>query len=78
MPQAASLLLSLAFLCLPFVMPAGVLSAEVPSTILTGKIVATVTRAVPMPFNSIVDEILVKPGDAVTKDAPLMRYHLQE
>jgi multidrug efflux pump subunit AcrA (membrane-fusion protein) len=70
--------LSLAFLCLPLVMPAGVLSAEAPPTILTGKIVATVTRAVPMPFNSIVDEVLVKPGDAVTRNAPLIRYHLQE
>ncbi|MDR2055416.1 MAG: efflux RND transporter periplasmic adaptor subunit [Desulfovibrio sp.] len=78
MPQAAPLLLSLAFLCLPFAMPAGVSSAENPSTILTGKIVTTVTRAVPMPFNSIVNEVLVKPGDAVAKDAPLMRYHLQE
>lgn len=59
-------------------MSAGISPAESPSTILTGKIVTTVTRAVPMPFNSIVDEVLVKPGDAVAKDAPLMRYHLQE
>jgi multidrug efflux pump subunit AcrA (membrane-fusion protein) len=78
MPRAASLFLSLAFPCLTLVMPARVLPAENPATILTGKIVTTVTRAVPMPFNSIVDEVLVKPGDAVAKDAPLMRYHLQE
>ncbi|MDR1777763.1 MAG: efflux RND transporter periplasmic adaptor subunit [Desulfovibrio sp.] len=63
-------------LVLPSVLP--VWGAENPSTILTGKIVTTVTRAVPMPFNCIVDEILVKPGDAVAMNAPLMRYHLQE
>ncbi|MDR2572833.1 MAG: efflux RND transporter periplasmic adaptor subunit [Desulfovibrio sp.] len=78
MPQAVPLLLSLTILCLSFTAPEASLAAENPSTILTGKFVTTVTRAVPMPFNSIVDEILAKPGDAVLKDAPLMRYHLQE
>ena len=29
------------------------------ATILTGKVVTTVTRAVPVPFNSVVDEVLV-------------------
>lgn len=48
------------------------------ATILTGKVVTTVTRAVPVPFNAVVDEVLVKPGQAVEKGAPLMRYHLQE
>jgi multidrug efflux pump subunit AcrA (membrane-fusion protein) len=48
------------------------------ATILTGKVVTTVTRAVPVPFNAVVDEVLVKPGQAVDKGAPLMRYHLQE
>ena len=48
------------------------------ATILTGKVVTTVTRAVPVPFNTVVDDVLVKPGEAVAKGAPLMRYHLQE
>ena len=48
------------------------------ATILTGKVVTTVTRAVPVPFNAVVDDVLVKPGEAVAKGAPLMRYHLQE
>lgn len=47
-------------------------------TILTGKVVTTVTRAVPMPFNAVVDEVLVQPGDAVEDGSPLMRYHLQD
>lgn len=48
------------------------------STILTGKVVTTVTRSVPLPFNAIVDEVLVAPGNAVDEGTPLMRYHLQE
>ena len=32
------------------------------ATILTGKVVTTVTRAVPVPFNAVVDQVLVKPG----------------
>ncbi len=31
-----------------------------------------------MPFNAVVDTVLVKPGDRVEKGAPLLRYHLQE
>ena len=63
--------------------PGAALAAESGSigagaTILTGKVVTTVTRAVPVPFNAVVDEVLVKPGQAVEKGAPLMRYHLQE
>ena len=46
--------------------------------ILTGKVVTTVTRAVPVPFNSVVDEVLVKPGEAVEDGSPLVRYHLQD
>lgn len=42
------------------------------ATILTGKVVTTVTRAVPVPFNAVVDEVLVKPGEAIAKGAPLM------
>ncbi len=47
-------------------------------TILTGKVVTTVMRAIPMPFNGVVDDVLVKPGEAVEENAPLMRYHLHE
>ncbi len=43
----------------------------------TGKVMATVTRLVIMPFNGIVDEVLVHPGDRVEKGAPLLRYHLE-
>lgn len=45
---------------------------------LTGKVVTTVTRAALMPFNAVVDEVLVQPGDPVEEGAPLMRYHLQD
>ncbi|MBE6442874.1 MAG: HlyD family efflux transporter periplasmic adaptor subunit [Desulfovibrio desulfuricans] len=47
-------------------------------TILTGKVVTTVTRAIPLPFHAVVDEVLVKPGAPVSKGAPLLRYHLQD
>ena len=46
--------------------------------ILTGKVVTTVTRAVPVPFNAVVDEVLVKPGDPVEDGSPLVRYRLQD
>ena len=48
------------------------------ATILTGKVVTTVTRGVPVPFHAVVDEVLVEPGQDVDKGAPLMRYHMQE
>ena len=54
-----------------------VLAAEA-ATILTGKVLTTVTRAVPIPFSAVVDDVLVKPGDAVEEGSPLLRYHLQE
>lgn len=53
-------------------------AAESASVILAGKVVTTVTRAVSMPFNAIVDDVLVNPGDVVEQSAPLLRYHLQE
>ena len=65
-------ILQLIIFCLP------VFAAEQTSTILTGKVSATVTRAIPLPFNSVVDEILVKPGDKVSVNTPLLRYHLQD
>lgn len=46
--------------------------------ILTGKVVTTVSRAVPVPFNAVVDEVLVHPGEAVEDGTPLMQYHLQD
>ncbi|MBD5608513.1 MAG: efflux RND transporter periplasmic adaptor subunit [Desulfovibrio sp.] len=53
-------------------------AAEDISSILTGKVIPTVTRPVPMPFNAIVEEVLVKPGTAVDVDSPLLRFRLQE
>lgn len=67
-------LLSLLCLCL---LVSGARAQEA-VTILTGKVVTTVSRAVPMPFNAIVDKVLVKPGDAVEDGSPLMRYTLQD
>ena len=52
--------------------------AEDSSTILTGKVITTVSRGVPMPFNAIVEAVLVRPGDPVEEGTPLMRYRLQE
>ena len=47
-------------------------------TILNGKIISTVTRSRPLPFNAIVKEVLVKPGQKVIKDEVLMTYTLTE
>lgn len=65
---------SILALCL-FASPA---SCEEAVTILTGKVVTTVSRAVPMPFNAVVEEVLVKPGAPVEDGSPLMRYKLQD
>ncbi|MCR4667394.1 MAG: efflux RND transporter periplasmic adaptor subunit [Desulfovibrio sp.] len=46
-------------------------------TILTGKVLCTVMRSEPLPFNAVVDEVCVKPGTPVKKGAPLLRFHLQ-
>ncbi|MCR5814748.1 MAG: efflux RND transporter periplasmic adaptor subunit [Desulfovibrio sp.] len=51
--------------------------AQAAETILTGKVLSTVMRTEPMPFHAIIDEICVKPGDAVKKGDPLLRFHLQ-
>lgn len=53
-------------------------SVEAAEIRLTGKVVATVTRPVMVPFNGVVDEVLVQPGTAVRQGAPLVRYHLQD
>lgn len=52
--------------------------AENNSTILTGKVIPTVSRPVPMPFNSVVDKLLARPGEAVEDGSPLLRFHLQD
>lgn len=65
------------WLAMVFLFPASGLAQD-GATILTGKVVATVSRAVPMPFNAIVEEVLVKPGDPVHAGSELLRYRLQE
>ena len=69
-----ALIFALALLLQLVTLPKNTLAAE---TILTGKILATVMRAAPMPFNAIVDEVCVKPGDPVKRNQPLLRFHLQ-
>lgn len=70
------LLLALSGIVLALVCSRIAFAAEV--TILTGKVIPTVTRAAPLPFNAVVEEVLVKPGDAISAGAPLMRYRLQD
>lgn len=53
-------------------------SAQEDVTILTGKVVTTVSRAAPLPFNAVVEEVLVRPGDPVQAGSPLIRYKLQD
>lgn len=77
-PYLSPRLLSLSFMLLCGLLLAFDLHAEDVDTILTGKVVTTVTRSVPMPFNAIVEEVLVKPGQPVSVGSPLMRYRLQE
>ena len=52
--------------------------AEEAGPVLTGKVNATVTRNTELPFNAIIDEVLVNPGDQVAAGTPLMTYHLPE
>ncbi len=48
------------------------------STILSGKIISTVTRAQVLPFDAIIKEVLVKPGQEVTENEVLLTYALTE
>ncbi len=48
------------------------------ASVLTGKVIPTVAREAPVPFNAIIEEVLVKPGERVKKGSPLIRYRLQE
>ncbi len=52
------------------------LAAE--TTILTGKVRTTVTRAPNTHFKGIVDQVLVQPGEHVSKGQPIFRYTLQD
>lgn len=52
-------------------------AADVDNT-LTGKVVSTVMRPVLMPFNAIVEEILVSPGSQVEAGSALLKYRLQD
>ena len=64
-------------LCL-LMWPCCAAGAEDAGTILTGKVVTAVSRAVRMPFNAVVEKVLVQPGTRVEVDTPLMRYALQD
>ncbi len=48
------------------------------TTILSGKVFSPVTRSEKMPFDSIITEVFVTPGQKVTKGSVLMRYSLTE
>ncbi len=43
---------------------------------MNGKIVSAVTRAEALPFNAIVEEVLVNPGQSVVENQILLRYSL--
>ena len=77
-PCLSPRLLSLSFTILCALLLVSKLHAEDVDDILTGKVVTTVTRSVPLPFNAIIEEVLVKPGEAVSVGSPLMRYRLQD
>ena len=64
--------------CALLLLPAAPRADEAQSTILSGKVLTTVTRMPALPFNAIIDEVLVAPGQAVDAGAPLLRYHLQD
>ncbi len=53
-------------------------AAEGPSTIINGKVISPVTRAKALPFEAIVDEVLVKPGQSVLENQVMMTYTLEE
>lgn len=72
--QYCTLCILIFCLCMPPV-PA---DAAGQSTILSGKVVSPVTRATPMPFDAVVDQVLVTPGDPAQEGQALLRYHLQD
>ncbi len=48
------------------------------ATILSGKVFSPVTRSKAIPFNAIIQEVLVKPGQQVQEGDVLMRYTLTD
>ncbi len=46
------------------------------TTILNGKVFSAVTRSEPLPFNAIVEEVLVNPGQSVVENQILLKYSL--
>ncbi len=51
--------------------------SQAAETILTGKVMATVIRAEPLPFHAIIEKVCVRPGESVKKGSPLLRFRLQ-
>ena len=52
-------------------------AAEQQNTILSGKVITTVTRMPVLPFDAVIEEVLVNPGDRVKTGTPLLRYSLR-
>ncbi len=46
------------------------------ATVLSGKVVSPVVRATPLPFNAIIEEVHIKPGQDVKKGQVLATYSL--
>ncbi len=64
--------------CFLLIAQVSMAAANEQSTILSGKVISSVTRAKALPFSAIVKELRVAPGDAVKKDQILMVYTLTE
>lgn len=72
------IILFVTFFCISINIFPNISGAEEQGPILTGKVNPTVTRGATLPFNSILDEVLVKPGQPVKAGDPLIKYHLQD
>lgn len=53
-------------------------AAAADTTIVTGKVMSTVTRAPNVHFNGVVEEVLVTPGQHVAVGDPILKYSLQD
>lgn len=72
--------ITLVFRCLLFAVAICAFSAQAyaeQTTILTGKVRTTVTRQPAVHFNGIVENVMVSPGEHVTKGQPIFCYTLQ-
>ncbi len=58
--------------------PVNAAESQQRSTILNGKIISTVTRAEAFPFDAVITEVLVAPGQQVSKDDILIKYSLSD